>query len=144
MNLTPKQEAFAQLVAKGKTQSDAFREAGYSTNSKKKKVIWEEASTLASNPKVNKRIYELKQTLVKKNLWTKEMSVKVLANIAINAERDGDKVSAVKELNLMHGYNEPSKIEFDLKWLLDMTPEQREAKRVGLEAKQPYIEQIRR
>lgn len=144
MNLTPKQEAFAQLVAKGKTQSDAFREAGYSTNSKKKKVIWEEASTLASNPKVNKRIDELKQTLVKKNLWTKEMSVKVLANIAINAERDGDKVSAVKELNLMHGYNEPSKIEFDLKWLLDMTPEQREAKRVGLEAKQPYIEQIGR
>lgn len=144
MNLTPKQEAFAQLVAKGKTQSDAFREAGYSTNSKKTKVIWEEASTLASNPKVNKRIDELKQTLVKKNLWTKEMSVKVLANIAINAERDGDKVSAVKELNLMHGYNEPSKIEFDLKWLLDMTPEQREAKRVGLEAKQPYIEQIGR
>jgi hypothetical protein len=59
--------------------------------------------------KIRARIDELKSQVAEKQLWSREMSVKAL----VQAYREGSgavKVSAVKELNAMHGYNEPSKL----------------------------------
>lgn len=109
--LTAKQEAFAQALASGKNQSDAYRSA-YSCAKTADKAIWVRASELAANSKVAGRVAELKEKLASRHLWTREMSVKVLGNIAVAAtSKAAEKVAAVKELNAMHGFNEPSKVE---------------------------------
>lgn len=59
---------------------------------------------------VASRVAELKRELSKKALWTREMSVKALIQ-AYKEGKPSDKVSAVKELNAMHGYNSPQKVD---------------------------------
>jgi hypothetical protein len=96
-----------------------------------------EASKLLSSPKMALRVKELRGKLEKKALWTREMSVQALVQ-AYKVAKEGNSSSgmtgAVKELNAMHGYNEPTKIEMEAKvkttHKLDhrkLTPEAREA-----------------
>ena len=121
MNLTPKQEAFAQNIASGMTQADAYRTA-YNTGQMKDATVWRNASALISNNKVATRVAEIRKPLEEKQLWTREMSVKAL----MTAFRDGSpgvKVSAVKELNLMHGFNAPSKVEVGGEIAVKQAPE---------------------
>jgi phage terminase small subunit len=111
MTLTAKQEAFAQAVAGGMTQADAYRSA-YSAENMKSAVIDVKACELMKNGKVSVRVASLKSELESKGLWTRERSVKALANIADGAEAKANEiVAAIKELNLMHGFNAPSKVE---------------------------------
>jgi len=111
--LTAKQEAFAQSIADGKSQADAYR-ASYASQNMSDKQIWEEASKLAKNPKVSQRVATLKQALADKLLWKREDSVLVLATIAREGDGEAAKIGAVKELNAMHGYNEPDKVNVNL------------------------------
>lgn len=107
--LTARQEKFCQSIADGMNQTDAYKSA-YSIKNKSEKSIWELASRVSSNVKVMSRIAELKAEIAKKQLWTREQSVDVLKKIAESKKqqtRDSDKVSAVKELNSMHGFNSP-------------------------------------
>ena len=61
--LTPKQAAYAALVAKGDmTQSDCYR-AVYNPPNAKNKTIHEDASRLANSPKIAARIKEHKQSV---------------------------------------------------------------------------------
>ena len=106
--LTPKQEKFCQCVADGMTQADAYRTA-YPNNMSSKTIV-EKASGLMNDGNIRARVQELKQQLSQKALWTREESVKVLKEV-IEEGRARDKTSAVKELNLMHGYNAPIKHE---------------------------------
>jgi len=111
MMLTAKQEAFAQAIADGMTQADAYRTA-YDAEDMADNTIYARASELMTNSKVAERVQELRNTLAEKVLWTREMSVKAL----VQTFRDSSgsvKVAAVKELNAMHGYNEPSKLQID-------------------------------
>lgn len=109
--LTAKQEAFCNGIADGLNQADAYRSA-YQGISMTDKTIQEAACRLMANSKVQARVTELKSRLEKKQLWTREMSVKVLGSIASKTESPHSaRVSAVRELNLMHGYNEPSKLD---------------------------------
>ena len=106
--LTAKQEAFAQGIADGLGQADAYRMA-YDSNTASEGSIYVQASNLMKNSKVALRVAELKSQVADKQLWSREMSVKAL----VQAYREGSgavKVSAVKELNAMHGYNEPAKV----------------------------------
>lgn len=102
--LTARQEKFCQGIADGLNQSDAYR-AAYNTEKTNVKKIWVRASVLAAKGKVETRIAELREALVKKQLWTREMSVNILGNIAIKSRFDNCKVAAIRELNLMHGFN---------------------------------------
>lgn len=111
--LTARQEKFCQGIADGLSQSDAYRGA-YNTGKMSVKTIWEYASRLADNSKVIARLRELRDSLAEKQLWTREKSVTVLKDIALEKkEASRDKISATKELNAMYGYNEPTKIEFN-------------------------------
>lgn len=106
------------------TQADAYR-AAYSAGQMKDATVWRNASALISNNKVATRVAEIRKPLEEKQLWTREMSVKAL----MTAFRDGSpgvKVSAVKELNLMHGFNAPSKVEVagDISHTQQLTDEQ--------------------
>lgn len=111
VNLTAKQEAFCQGIADGLGQADAYR-AAYGCEDWKDNVIYSKASVLMKNGKVLERIRELRSEVQEKQLWSREMSVKAL----VQAYREGSgsvKVAAVKELNAMHGYNEPAKININ-------------------------------
>lgn len=108
VNLTAKQEAFCQGIADGLGQADAYR-AAYDAEGMKDSTIYPHASKLMKNDKVRARIAELREGVQEKQLWSREMSIKAL----VQAYKKGSgsvKVAAVKELNAMHGYNQPAKL----------------------------------
>ena len=110
MTLTAKQEAFAQAVADGMNQADAYR-AAYSAGGMKDQVIQNKASLLMKG-EAGVRVKELRDALANKALWTRQDSVTELAEIVRGAEsKPAEKVSAIKELNLMHGFNAPTKLD---------------------------------
>ena len=113
MKLTSKQEAFCQCIADGMTQADAYRTA-YSASKMADKTIWVKASELMADGNVSVRVSELQAKLQAKQLWTREQSVNALADIVQGDSRAGEKVSAIKELNSMHGFNAPTKHEIDV------------------------------
>ena len=113
IKLTKNQEGFAQDYANGMSQTDAYRK-NYSTEKMTDKTVWESASRLHANPKVDARIAEIKKSISDKQLWTREMSVKGLIAafaVAKQGNNAGAMTGAVKELNNMHGFNEPVKID---------------------------------
>jgi hypothetical protein len=112
LKLTAKQEAFAQAIADGMGQADAYRMA-YNAESMKDGTVYSNASRLMNDSKVAARVAELKSQVVEKQLWTREMSVKGLIQayrIAQDAKTSTGMTAAVKELNVMHGFNEPTKL----------------------------------
>ena len=114
--LTAKQEAFAQGIADGLGQADAYRSA-YDAGNMKDETVYPNASRLMSNSKVIARVAELKAQVAEKQLWTREMSVKGLMSayrIALEAKASTGMTAAVKELNIMHGYNEPTKLAVNM------------------------------
>lgn len=111
MKLSPRREKFAQAIAEGMTQADAYR-AAYSCSRMKSETIWNNASALMKNSEVLARVDELKEALAEKQLWKREDSVKVLRDVLSDPDsRASDKTAAVKVLNEMHGYNAPQKVE---------------------------------
>lgn len=120
--LTPKQEAFCQAIASGKSQIDSYR-AAYDADKMKDATIANNAYKLMQNNDITTRISAIKKSLENKQLWTREMSVKAL----IQAYKEGApsvKVSAVKELNLMHGYNAPQQVNVNTlnPMIIELTP----------------------
>jgi hypothetical protein len=115
MTLTAKQEAFAQAIASGLNQSDAYRSA-YSAGKMKAETVQNSAYKLLLNGEVTARVKELQAELANKSLWTREQSVAVLSGVVGDVEaRHGDKISAVKVLNDMQGFNAPTKLELQAK-----------------------------
>lgn len=111
--MTPKQEKFAQCIADGMNQADAYR-AAYDAEKMKPESIYSKASELMADGKVSARVKELKEQLSEKALWTRADSVRALQNaiyIAETKDNAAGLVAAIKELNAMHGFNEPTKLE---------------------------------
>lgn len=118
VKLTAKQEAFAQGIADGLGQADAYRMA-YDAEGMKDSTVYSNASRLMNDSKIIARVAELKSQVADKQLWTREMSVKGLMSayrIALEAKSSTGMTGAVKELNIMHGYNEPTKHSVELKF----------------------------
>jgi len=118
VKLTAKQEAFCQAIADGLGQADAYRMA-YDAEGMKDSTVYPKASRMMNEGKIRARIEELKAQVADKQLWTREMSVKGLIQayrIAQEAKTSTGMTAAVKELNVMHGFNEPTKLSVDLKF----------------------------
>lgn len=114
MKLTAKQEAFAQAIADGMTQADAYRVAFDVKPTTKPQSIWDSASKVMANPEVAHRVAELKEKLENKALWSREMSVKALVGafkVAQGQNNASGMTGAIKELNSMHGFNAPQKVD---------------------------------
>ena len=95
------------------TQSDAYREA-FDAENMKPETIHKRASELMGNGEVTGRVQELRSKLVTKGLWNREMSVKALVgafNVAQGQNNASGMTGAIKELNAMHGFNEPQKVD---------------------------------
>lgn len=111
--MTPKQEAFAQAIADGMNQADAYRRAYDVGDATKPETVWKRACELMADRKVAGRVEELKAQLSAKALWTREMSVKALVKayrVAEQSSNSSGMTGAVKELNAMHGFNEPARL----------------------------------
>jgi hypothetical protein len=101
--LTPGQEQFAQLVAAGKSQSEAYRQSYPKSQAWKDDAVWSQASRLM--PKVSARVEQLRAELATKTLWTMEQATTLLVDVATNLdERAGDRIKAIAELNKLHGF----------------------------------------
>lgn len=112
--LTPKREKFAQCVADGMTQADAYRAAFTVAPDSKAETVQANASRLMADSMVSARVAELRAALAEKALWSREDSVRTLADIAKGVDEDvkaSDRVAAVKALNSMHGWDAPTKID---------------------------------
>lgn len=111
MALTPKQEKFAQCVADGMSQADAYRSAFDVGATTKAETVQANASRLMADSMVRARVSDLKAALTEKALWTRQNSVQALISVLSNPESQKDVIAAVKELNAMHGFNAPQKLE---------------------------------
>lgn len=111
--LTGKQEKFCQGVADGLTQADAYR-AAYNASGMRPESVQVSASKLMADPKISQRVAELRGKLAERLLWTREQSVdelKAAIALAKETETPAAITSAIKELNAMHGYNAPAKLD---------------------------------
>ena len=82
MELTPKQEKFAQCVADGMSQADAYRTAFDVKPTTKASSVQVNASKLMSDANVSLRVDELRKQLSDISVWDRADSVEVLATIA--------------------------------------------------------------
>ena len=113
MALTPKQELFAQEVASGKTQADAYRAAYDVKPTTKPETTYKRACELMADGNISGRIAELRAAAAERVVWTMADSLDVLSTIAKGLDEDAkpsDKVNAVKAINAMIGLDAPSKL----------------------------------
>jgi phage terminase small subunit len=90
--LTANQEKFCQGIIEGKSQAEAYREA-YPKQRSSDKTVWEAASRLMANSKVNARIAELRDQLAKPTIMSAQERLEWLTKV-INGEI-GEKVLQV-------------------------------------------------
>lgn len=109
--LTPKQEAFAQGLANGLSQAAAYREAYPKSRAWKDATVWKRASDTAAIGVVQGRVEAIRAELAEQHLWSRADSVRVLREVAEDGEKGAERVAAVKELNAMHGFQAPQKLE---------------------------------
>jgi hypothetical protein len=95
------------------TQADAYRDA-YGQGNQSDKTIIEKASKQMATDNVQARVKQLQEQLSNKALWTREESVEALKLVLADG-KGSEVVAAVKELNSMHGYNAPIKIDAELR-----------------------------
>ena len=137
--LTPNQEKFVQGIIEGKSQADAYREA-YPKQRSTDKTIWESASRLMANPKVNARLKELRDQLAKPSIMTAQERLEYLTRVIKGEEPEkyvqfieGQKVeedippsirtklNAIDIMNKMQGeYTTKIEGEFKVKRLEDL------------------------
>lgn len=94
MALTPKREAFAQAVASGKTQADAYRSA-FNATKMKADSIQQCASRLMGDIKVAARVAEIRKPVVEAVQITLEAHLRRLADLSGKAEEEGKYAAAV-------------------------------------------------
>lgn len=100
--LTPQQEKFARLLASGKTQADAYREAYPKSKKWAPEALHPEASRSAANPNISARVRELQQ----KAANTLEITLtKHLEDLAALREmaKDGGQFSAAVAAEVARG-----------------------------------------
>jgi hypothetical protein len=86
--LTVKQERFAQLLAEGLTNSEAYRQA-YGAENMKASTVWSESCKQAQHPKVSARVDEiLMQKKAQNSMSTLKASDRVWRNVWRLAEGD--------------------------------------------------------
>lgn len=98
-----RQEKFALGLIEGKTQSQAYADAGYKPDDG-------HASRLAGNGKIAERVAYLRKQSINGSLVTRERNLEHLAVMAYAELGDADvsvqaKLSALDKLNKMEGYN---------------------------------------
>lgn len=92
--MTPKEEKFAQLVASGKTQADAYRGA-YDAENMKDTTIASKASIVMAKGHVRARVEALRKPIIAKAQMTLESHLDDLLELRKLAVSDGKYAAAV-------------------------------------------------
>ena len=101
--LTPKQEVFARKIVEGMTQADAYRSA-FSCNKMTDKTVWEKASRLMADGKVQARVKELRDKINDEAIMSAQKRLEWLTKvIQDDGESTGDKLKAIDLMNKMQG-----------------------------------------
>lgn len=115
--LTAKQDKFARLVAEGKTQADAYREA-YNASKMKPETITNNAYKLTLNNDIATRIEEYKKEFTKKLDLASQITVERQLKYAQKAVQEclkaGDwnnYLKAMEMQNKLLGLNAPTKTD---------------------------------
>lgn len=138
--LTDKQEAFAQGIAAGMGQAEAYK-AAYDTKNMASKTIDEKACRLRREGKITARIKELKRETENAAIWTRQDALEMLLRTATEAEASvrepimndqkqlvgyrynsgagGVIIKAVEAAAKMCGYNEPDKADITIQTIED-------------------------
>jgi hypothetical protein len=66
---------------------------------------------LCKNSDVVARLAELRKELADKGLWSREDSIRAMIEVIVEPDNQGCKISAVKVINEMQGFNAPLKSE---------------------------------
>ena len=93
--LTPKQEAFAQAVASGMNQADAYRAAYNVREGTKDSTVIEKGSRLMADGNIRARVEELRAPVVEKVRMTLEGHLNDLLRLRNMAAKAGQFGSAV-------------------------------------------------
>lgn len=112
--LTPKQELFAQKIAEGMSQADAYRSA-YSCKNMSDNAIYREASLLVDNPNVAQRLKEIRDINARPSIMSAQKRKEWLTEVINNPEVDiNARLRASDQLNKMEG-EYIQKVETELK-----------------------------
>jgi phage terminase small subunit len=93
--LTPKQEAFANAVASGKTQADAYRAAFKVGVNTKPETVVQAASRIMRDSNVSARVAELRKPVAERTKMTLEGHLKRLSDLSDSAENAGQYSAAI-------------------------------------------------
>lgn len=109
--LTIKQKKFVKAKVEGKTNIEAYAEAGYSTNNKD--VVKVESSRLKNRPHIQAAIEEALEI----NGATPEWAVRQLKKVAEQDDELGAKRLASKDILELHGWNKADRptMQLDIK-----------------------------
>lgn len=121
MLLTANQEKFVQCIIEGMSQADAYRTA-YPKQRCSDKTIWENASRIYNNSKVQARLKELRDQLAKPSIMTAQERLEWLTKlIQSDEETTADKLKASDQMNKMQGeYKQQISAEINVKRLEDL------------------------
>ena len=116
--ITAKQEAFCQALLAGRSQSDAYRDAYNTKQGSSAGAIAVSASKLMADPNITIRVAELREAVAEKAQWSRHQSVQALKDIATSdCFSPAARIAAVRELNVMFGFNTPEKPQADMRQL---------------------------
>ena len=111
-DLTPKREAFANAVASGMTQADAYRHAFNAGNMKDLTII-QAASRLMANSNISARVSELRKPIAIKAQMTLEShleDLQKLRNMAVKEKQYSAAISAEIARGKAAGVHEAEKL----------------------------------
>jgi phage terminase small subunit len=95
LELTPKQEAFAQAIVTGMSQADAYR-AAYTVGDKTKpETVQNQAHILMKRPDISARVAELRKPVVEAVRITLLSHLERLRELSQAAEKDGQFSAAI-------------------------------------------------
>jgi len=95
LELTPKQEAFAQAIVTGMSQADAYR-AAYTVGDKTKpETVQNQAYILIKRPDISARVAELRKPVVEAVRITLLSHLERLRELSHAAEKDGQFSAAI-------------------------------------------------
>lgn len=101
--LTPKQELFAQRIAEGMSQADAYRSA-YACKKMSDNAIYREASLLMENPKVAQRLREIRDINARPSIMSAQKRKEWLTEVINDTDVDiNARLKASDQLNRMEG-----------------------------------------
>ena len=107
--MTPKQKQFVSEYLKDFNGAQAAIRAGYS-----KKTARSMANRLLTKADIKQKIKQAQEKVEEKSILSLEKSLQILSEIAIQGERDSDRISAISLACKIQGWEAAQKVDNDI------------------------------